>query len=71
MARPAGSPPAAPPPRASHGTTRERLRPPSADRIGRGATISAAVHLGLIGALALGVSWHAEAPTPVSAAQGR
>jgi colicin import membrane protein len=43
------------------------LRPPSRDRLGRGALLALAVHSLLIGALALGVAWRTGEPAGVEA----
>jgi len=46
---------------------RDALRPPSADNPRLGITLSMLAHVGLVTALALGVSWHTEDPAGVEA----
>jgi colicin import membrane protein len=43
------------------------LKPPSADRLGPGAAVALGAHAALLAALALGLQWRSQSPTPVSA----
>jgi colicin import membrane protein len=43
------------------------LKPPAADRLGPGAAVALGAHAALLAALALGLQWRSQSPTPVSA----
>ncbi|WP_119288330.1 cell envelope integrity protein TolA [Azohydromonas sediminis] len=43
------------------------LKPPPADRLGPGAAVALGAHAALLAALALGLQWRSQSPTPVSA----
>jgi colicin import membrane protein len=48
-------------------TVLDPLKPPAADRLGPGAAVAVGAHAALLAALALGLQWRSQNPTPVSA----